>query len=257
MSHLQPVAKADKNGKIVTRHVLAEKPSATQRKLPAPDGATTTTPEQRATEYKKNLVSRLKERNVRSFERWKLMRTLNPDTIPTLLEHQLTEKDELPLGYLQCCEYLGTFTPLNSFAAYLQDGGKLLRAPNKDPYESYHTMLYLLGLNEATEGTSIPPKTFTPYAKASPEERATQRKIMEATHELGLDYMENGKHIGVYAKTLSSYPLIDYIRNNPDQSETIVQLIKDRGIKPKDTQNIETLLRDMEGTTTPLRNGLL
>lgn len=266
MTNLHPEARPDKNGRIVIRHVRAD---AQSRRTDIP-------PVSLAYEKASHAVTKIEVKahthrikdllidfQLDFFSRRKLMKTLLPETLPTLVEHGVVHRHQnpqaqIPHELISESVRSGNFNLLNDFAAYLKDGGPLPESPHKHMFGKYDPITYLKGLLGNTR--SGPNFGFKHYSESSEEERMQQRAVIKATK------LANEEHF--YALTpstamhivrLNSKALVERIKSNPDDIEELMSVINDRGIDPhtESLDNIDDLIAARRETATPLIDGAL
>lgn len=264
MSGLIPTPRTDKNGRTVIRHVRADKPNYTgSPALPAPALASTSSAHDVlgvVKDTREHIKEFLTDTKLGFFEKRKMMKTLDRDTLTVLAEHGIGgEGDRIPSDLLGLCVRDGKLTFLNDFAAYVDDHG-LMDA--RHGYGHYDTCMYLLGLRGGKATNELMATFgFTPYSEADTEERAAQHAVIEAARTLNPEHIvvADATNSNTSVRRLRSYTLVDYIKMHPEKTEEVVRLINDRGISPYEDglENIEGLMNARDEISAPLAEGAL
>lgn len=264
MSNLTPTPRTDKNGRSVIRHVRADKPNYTGSRVfpslaPAPKTNVPDVPGI-VKESRGNIKEFLSDMKLGFFQKRKMMKTLDRDTLAVLAEHGMGGKgDQIPSDILAFCVREGRFTLLNDFAAYVEDHGIM---DTRHGYGEYDTCLHLIGLGGGKATNELMANFgFSPYSEAGPDERAIQHAVIEATRTLNSEHVVIADAVNSDTPVirLRSYTLVDYIKRHPEKTEEVVRLINDRGISPYEDglENIEGLMNSRDEISAPLAEGAL
>lgn len=264
MSPLVPTPRIDRNGRVVTRHMRAEAQGKNERRgFPSPDALldadAITTRVKETRHYIKEFFSDMK---LGFFKTRAMMKTLNRDTLKTLARHGVGgEGSQIPSDLLGICVRDGSMTLLNDFADYIEDHGLM---NTRNGYGYYDTCLYLLGLRGGKYANDLLRDFgFAPYSQADEDERRAQHFVIEAALTLGTGeghvVIDESAHSITPVYRIRSYALVDYIKANPEKSEDVVRVIKERGISPygDGLHDIEELMQTREEISKPLAEGAL
>lgn len=265
MGSLIPTPRTDKNGRTVIRHVRAANPNyGGSRAFPAP-ALTSTSSDHDVLGVVKDTREHIKEfltdMKLGFFEKRRMMKTLDRDTLPVLAEHGIGGErgGRIPSDLLGICIRDGKLTFLNDFAAYVDDHGIM---DTRHGYGNYDTCMYLMGLRGGKATNDLmAPFGFSPYSEADSEERDAQHAVIEAARTLNKNHVvtEDALNSMTPVIRVRSYTLVDYIKAHPEKTEEVVRIINDRGISPYEDglEDIEGLMNARDEISAPLAEGAL
>lgn len=196
------------------------------------------------------------------FQRRKLLKTLHPDTLPTLVKHGFDGNAyPIPEKFIRECLRLNSFAYFNDLADYLTDRNNKELPHTYNHYTGKWALVtYLKGLVAERNDHHPHSLRFRHYSQASPDERAVQRAIINAAMTIDRKHLE--RHTDDYSiavARLASADLLDYLAANPDRSEEIVALINEgrSGTTAESLKSIDDFLTTRNQITAPLVDGAL
>jgi hypothetical protein len=196
------------------------------------------------------------------FHRRKLLKTLHTSTLPTLAAHGFDGNAyPIPEKFIRECMRLNSFAYFNDLADYLTDReDETLPHSYKHPTGKWALITYFKGLVAERDGQRPNGLRFRHYSQASPEERAIQRAIINATMTINRTHLD--RHTDDYSiavTRLASTDLLRYIAVNPEKSEEIVALINEgrAGTTEESLKSIDDFITTRKQITAPLLDGAL
>lgn len=217
---------------------------------------------QRAYQHRQRIESALNPNPLYFFHRRKLLKTLHPDTLPTLVKYGFDGNAyPIPEKFIRECLRIDSFAYFNDLADYLTDRDNTALPHNYDhPNSKWALITYFKGL--VAERNSQRPNAlrFHHYSQASLEERAIQRAVINATMTIDRKHLERHTDEHSIAVTrLASIDLLAYIAANPDRSEAAVAMINEgrTGTTAENLKNIDDFITTRSQITAPLLDGAL
>jgi hypothetical protein len=217
---------------------------------------------QLAYQHRQRIESALNPHPFFFFHRRKLLKTLHRDTLPTLAAHGYDSNAyPIPEKFIHECMRLNSFAYFNDIADYLTDRSNQTLPHNYNhPTGKWALITYFKGLVAERDGQHPNGLRFRHYSQASPEERAIQRTLINATMTIDRKHLERRTDENSIAITrLASTDLVHYIAVNPEKSEEIVALINEgrAGTTEESLKSIDDFITTRKQITAPLLDGAL
>lgn len=217
---------------------------------------------QLAYQHRQRIESALNPHPFFFFHRRKILKTLHPETLRTLVEHGYEgDANPIPEKFIRECLRLDSFAYFNDLACYLTDrSNEPLPRDNSRFIAHWALFTYFKGLIAERGGQRSKAVRFRHYSQASTEERAIQRVIINATATIDRKHVERhtDEHSIAFIR-LASNDLVHYIATNPDRAEEIVDLINEgrTDTTEEGLRNIDDFITTRNVITTPLVDGAL
>lgn len=251
-SNLTPVPITDKNGVQTARWKRAQPQASAMATIPSV-APVSRYPQWDAivandTEVARLLVLIMDVQKVAKKRRENMLAELAPDTL-TILSNR-SEDDIRKTGhFIHQCVAGGSLISLNNAATFIDCKDEAVFCRNN----SYHSVFFkcVAGLREYS--------TDADYSSMGADDRKGGRALLMAAERL------QGKHRNVIAlrgteakQYLSSDALAALIKRRPDDLDTIIDIITERGMKVESSDEVKSLEELLDaGVTQPLRNGAL